>query len=197
MSEQQSLSLQPGDRNSFQPRGRRKALSSGLLAKSATPDQPAKEGIEMTAKDIYDKAGPLLVDDGLPPHLRGRVKALIFDLTNDDLPMALLDLAHLYRALRTGSTRRAGNRTHDPDEQDDLKTLIFNDLRTAIDDICMGPDHEGKCPRAQEGRPAACAGRWIMARGWNFKVADDAEACPLVSLGIAHRYLRAAVDPVE
>jgi hypothetical protein len=32
-----------------------------------------------------------------------------------------------------------------------------------------------------------------MNKGWNFKVAPDSEACPLVSLGLAHRYLRAAI----
>jgi len=39
-----------------------------------------------------------IVADELPPHLKGRVKGLIYDLRHDDLPMALLDLAHLYRA---------------------------------------------------------------------------------------------------
>jgi len=138
---------------------------------------------------------PYFMDDGLPPHLRGRIKALIFDLANDDLPMALLDMAHLYRALRQGTSRRAGTASGGSDEPEELKTLIFNDLRTAIDEICMGPDEQGKCPRAEEGQPAVCAGHWIMAKGWNFKVAPDAEGCPLISLGLAHRYLRAAIDP--
>ena len=38
---------------------------------------------------------PPFTADELPPELKGRVKALVYDLSNDDLPMALLDLAHL------------------------------------------------------------------------------------------------------
>jgi hypothetical protein len=128
----------------------------------------------------------------LPPHLRGRIKGLIHDLQNDDLPMALLDLAHLYRALR-----RQAPRDVEVDERielrEDLRTLIFSDDRAAIEEICMGPDRHGNCPRATEGHPVACNDKWIMNKGWNFKVAPDAEGCPLVSLGLAHRYLRAAI----
>jgi hypothetical protein len=36
-----------------------------------------------------------------------------------------------------------------------------------------------------------------MNKGWNFKVAPDADVCPLVSLGLAHRYLRAAIASKE
>ena len=128
----------------------------------------------------------------LPPELKGRVKTLIYDLSNDDLPMALLDLAHLYRALRVGPPRL--NKFDEPVElTEDLRTLIFNDDRAAIEEICMGPDEHGKCLRAAEGHPVACAEKWIVNKGWNFRVAPDAEACPLVSLGLAHRYLRAAL----
>ena len=133
-----------------------------------------------------------LTGDELPPELKGRVKALVYDLSNDDLPMALLDMAHLYRALRSGSARLS--RVDEPVElTEDLRTLIFNDDRAAIEEICMGPDERGRCPRATEGHPVACADQWIMNKGWNFKVAPDAEACPLVSLGLAHRYLRSAI----
>ncbi len=130
--------------------------------------------------------------DELPPELKGRIKGLIYDLSNDDLPMALLDMAHLYRALHVGSVRRS--KFDEPLElTEDLRTLIFNDNRAAIEEICMGPDEQGVCPRATEGHPVACAEKWIMNKGWNFKVAPDAEACPLVSLGLAHRYLKAAI----
>jgi hypothetical protein len=136
---------------------------------------------------------PITADE-LPPELKGRVKALIYDLSNDDLPMALLDMAHLYRALRAGSPR--SSKFEEPVQlTEDLRTLIFNDDRAAIEEICMGPDERGTCPRATEGHPVACAEKWIMNKGWNFKVAPDAEACPLVSLGLAHRYLRAAIRP--
>jgi hypothetical protein len=134
---------------------------------------------------------PITADE-LPPELKGRIKGLIYDLSNDDLPMALLDLAHLYRVLRMGTPRRS--KFAEPIElTEDLRTLIFSDDRAAIEEICMGPDEEGRCPRATEGHPVACSDQWIMHKGWNFKVAPDAEACPLVSLGLAHRYLRAAI----
>ena len=138
---------------------------------------------------------PITADE-LPPEIKGRIKGLVYDLSNDDLPMALLDMAHLYRALRVGSPRRS--KFDEPVElTEDLRTLIFNDDRAAIEEICMGPDEEGRCPRAEEGHPVACSDKWIMNKGWNFKVAPDAEACPLVSLGLAHRYLRAAIASKE
>jgi len=133
-----------------------------------------------------------IVADELPPHLKGRVKGLIYDLRHDDLPMGLLDLAHLYRALRSEGTRRTLE--DDPLElTEDARTLIFSNDRAAIEEICMGPDQRGRCPRAEEGQPVACAEKWIMNKGWNFKVAPGAKACPLVSLGLAHQYLRAAI----
>jgi hypothetical protein len=125
--------------------------------------------------------------------LKGRIKGLIYDLSNDDLPMALLDLAHLYRALRRQSAREVEMDDEPIELTEDLRTLIFSDDRAAIEEICMGPDRHGRCPRAEEGHPIACADNWIMNKGWNFKVAPDAEVCPLVSLGLAHRYLRAAI----
>jgi hypothetical protein len=138
---------------------------------------------------------PITADE-LPAHLKGRVKGLIYDLSNDDLPMALLDLAHLYRALRRQNAREV--QMEEPIElTEDLRTLIFSDDRAAIEEICMGPDKEGKCPRAEDGHPIDCADKWIMNKGWNFKVAPDAEVCPLVSLGLAHRYLRAAIAGKE
>jgi hypothetical protein len=135
-----------------------------------------------------------ITTDELPTHLKGRIKGLIHDLSNDDLPMALLDLAHLYRALRKQSPQEVDVDDEPIDLTEDLRTLIFSDDRGAIEEICMGPDREGRCPRAEEGHPIACANRWVMNKGWNFKVAPDAEVCPLVSLGLAHRYLRAAIN---
>ncbi len=144
--------------------------------------------------ELQERGGardPVIADD-LPPELKGRVNDLIYEKRHDDLPMALLDLAHLYRALRSEGTRRTLE--DEPLElTEDARTLIFSNDRAAIEEICMGPDQRGKCPRAEEGRPVACAEKWIMNKGWNFKVAPEAEACPLVSLGLAHRYLRAAI----
>lgn len=128
-----------------------------------------------------------IVADDLPPHIKGRIKGLVQDLSKDDLPMALLDLAQLYRVLRAGGTLAPA-----PVLPVELHTLILGEDGIALEDTCMGADTEGRCPRATEG--AACAGKWIMNQGWNFKVAPDAQGCPLISLGLAHRYLRAAVD---
>jgi hypothetical protein len=131
--------------------------------------------------------------DELPPHLQGRIKGLIYDLSSDDLPMALLDLAYLYQALRSQIPREVEMDEGPFELAEELRTLIFSDDRAAIEDICAGPGPHGTCPRAQEGHSVACTDRWIMNKGWNFKVAADAETCPLVSLGLAHRYLRAAI----
>ena len=170
--------------------------SGGGVARTAVPGGVAgsagTEAVMMAkAERMGEDMAPVTADE-LPPELKGRIKGLIFDLSNDDLPMALLDLAHLYRALRVGSPRRS--RLDEPVElTEDLRTLIFSDDRAAIEEICMGPDREGACPMAKEGHPVDCADKWIMNKGWNFKVAGDAETCPLVSLGLAHRYLRAAI----
>jgi len=138
------------------------------------------------------RAHGTITADELPPELKGRVKALIYDLSNDDLPMALLDLAHLYGAQRVGPPRL--NKFDEPVElTEDLRTLIFSEDRAAIEEICMGPTEHGECPLTNGGHPVGCGGKWIMNKGWNFRVAPDAEACPLVSLGLAHRYLRAAL----
>ncbi len=171
-------------------------------ARTAVPghvrEEPAGDGVPVKEATMRAETSPniaareAIVADELPPYIKGRIKGLVYDLSNDDLPMALLDLAHLYRALRMGSTRRS--EVDEPVElSEDLRTLIFSDDRAAIEEICMGPDEHGGCPRAKEGHLAACGGKWIMNKGWNFKVAPDAEGCPLVSLGLAHRYLRAAI----
>lgn len=148
----------------------------------------------MTREQIEDRQGSQITADELPAHLKGRIKGLIYDLSNDDLPMALLDLAHLYRALRRQSPREVEIDDEPIELTEDLRTLVFSDDRAAIEEICMGPDQHGECPRAKEGHPIDCADKWIMNKGWNFKVAPDAEVCPLVSLGLAHRYLRAAIN---
>lgn len=141
-----------------------------------------------------DAARSTITADDLPPHLRARVKTLIHDLANDDLPMALLDLAHLYRALASAPGRRGEDATMGlPSTNERFATLIYTHDQSAIEDVCDGPDDVGRCPRAEVGDAAACAGRWIMAKGWNFKVAADAGACPLVALGMVRRYLEHAL----
>ena len=170
--------------------------SGGGAARTAVPGRimraPEQETVMKNGIREEDEARGTITADELPVELRGRARGLIYDLSNDDLPMALLDLAHLYRALRGGSPRRS--KFDEPTElTEDLRTLVFSDDRAAIEEICMGPDRHGKCPRAEEGHPIDCADKWIMNKGWNFKVAPEADVCPLVSLGLAHRYLRPAI----
>jgi hypothetical protein len=133
--------------------------------------------------------------DDLPPRLRGRVKALVHDLSRNDLPMALLDLAHLYRALAKKPDRDAAQYASSAPERadDQVHALIYNDDRSVIEEICDGPDERGGCPHAKAGHPAVCADKWISANGWDFKVAPGADGCPLVALGIVRRYLQATV----
>src|SRR5438034_7830054 len=96
-------------------------------------------------KQVTDEADARpITSDELPPELKGRVKALIYDLSNDDLPMALLDMAHLYRALRAGSPRN-GKFEEPVQLTEDLRTLIFSEDRDAIEEICMGPTEHGEC----------------------------------------------------
>src|SRR3990172_2132640 len=78
--------------------------SGGGKARTAVPGgvggQPEQEAVMTTdTKRNAITRRPITADE-LPPEIKGRVKGLIYDLSNDDLPMALLDLAHLYRALR-------------------------------------------------------------------------------------------------
>ncbi len=119
---------------------------------------------------------------GLPRSVRARVNALIFDLVNDDLQMALLDLERLYRAVRAlpevaGSVGASASPT--------IEALVYyNEDGTMVEEICPGPDECGRCPRAEQSRPVACAGKRLTAGGWDLGVAAGAEACPLVALGI-------------
>lgn len=126
-----------------------------------------------------------IIGDELPPELKRRVRTLVADLARDDLPMALLDLAQLHRAL-TGiaSESDRAKPAGAPAEAAGAPTLIYDREGTMIEERCTGPEPTGRCPRAGPGCPVACAGRWILATGWNFKVAADATSCPLAFLGL-------------
>lgn len=69
-----------------------------------------------------------------------------------------------------------------PESAGKIHALIFSEERTT--ERCEGPDWAGRCPRAGTGCPVACAGRWITAAGWVFRVAPNAEYCPLAGLGL-------------
>src|SRR5215813_3159121 len=86
----------------------------------------------------------MLSAEDLPPQIRARINSLVQDLRSDDLPLALLDLAHLYGALRMGDRHPAD----EPVElSEELRTLIFTD-EGGLEDICTSPDDHGGCPRA-------------------------------------------------
>ena len=93
-------------------------------------------------KERSNPAPAAFTDDDLPPHLRGRVKALVHDLSRNDLPMALLDLAHLYRGLASTAGRRPLLDQTDA-APNTVSTVIYNDDRSAIEEICEGPNERG------------------------------------------------------
>jgi hypothetical protein len=120
-------------------------------------------------------------------YVRGRIRALVFDLVNDDWSMALQDLERLYRALKTGpSTGVDGSTGRSPPEIVGASIYYDND-GTTVEEFCQGPDEQGNCPRAEAGRPVACAGKRLATRGWDVGVASGAEHCPLVALGLVKR----------
>ncbi len=77
----------------------------------------------------------------------------------------------------------------------DTPTLIYRDDEFGVDE-CDGAEADGTCPRAAAGEPVACAGRWLRARGWNFKVGADTRRCPLSTLDIV-RLPRAVARPAK
>jgi hypothetical protein len=121
-------------------------------------------------------------------YVRGRTRALVRDLVNDDWSMALQDLERLYRALKTGATTEIDEPVRSIPEVVGA-SIYYDDDGTTVEEFCQGPDDLGDCPRAEEGRPVACAGRRLATRGWDFGVATDAEICPLLTLGLVKRYL--------
>lgn len=124
-------------------------------------------------------------------YVGGRVRALVRDLVNDDWEMALHDLERLYRALKTGSPSEIDEPVHHIPEIVGA-AIYYDDNGTAVEEFCEGPDELGRCPRAEEGRPVACASKRLATRGWDVGVAADAEICPLLTLGLVRRHLQAA-----
>ena len=124
--------------------------------------------------------------EGPPPELRERVRALLNDLANNDLSMAFLDLAQLHRAVITVMAEPTRDQPPfaSPESAGTIRVFIYAQDEATIADQCAGPDGAGGCPRANLGRPVACAERRIVANGWTFRVATDAKYCPLAGLGV-------------
>jgi len=124
-----------------------------------------------------------IVDDELPPELKERVRRVLNDLATSDISMALLDLAQLSRTMMMGIPSNAG-RAPAPDEVATMPIIIYGEDGMLVTEQCHGPNSDGECPRASPTGAAACSGRWIMASGWRFRVAPDAESCPAGALGL-------------
>ena len=122
------------------------------------------------------------------PYVEARIRALVFDLVNEDWSMALHDLERLYRALKTGSPADVDQSGREIPELVGA-SISYEDDGTMVEEFCQGPDELGRCPRAEEGRPVACAGKRLATRGWDVGIAPDADICPLLTLGLVKRYL--------
>jgi len=68
-------------------------------------------------------------------------------------------------------------------EMIDTPALIYGHDELGVNE-CYGPEADDACPRVAVGQPVKCAGRWLRARGWNFKVGADSRRCPLATLGV-------------
>ncbi len=143
----------------------------------------------MANRDSQDLDAQFMTD----PYVRGRIRALTLDLVNDDWWMALQDLEHLYQALKAGPAGLDEPTAHVPPEVAGA-SIYYEDDGTVVEELCLGPDERGDCPRAEEGRPVACAGKRLTTRGWDFGIAADAERCPLAALGLVKRPQEAVSD---
>jgi len=136
-------------------------------------------------KEVQDNASAV-IDDELPAELKERVQALLGDLARKDFSMALLDLAQLSRTV-TGSLEVAASGSRPSTSFGPaaiIRTLIYGEDGTTVAEQCDGPTKSAACPRVSLGYPVACAGRWILAGGWRFRVASEAAFCPVAELGI-------------
>ena len=136
-------------------------------------------------REMQRNLSAILAQD-LPPKLRKRVLPLLNDLAANDLSMALLDLAQLHRSLTAGDAAPHGCTACPSGSKSSTRVrgLIYGEDEASVENVCFGPSPDGTCPRARLGSPVACADRWISAIGWDFRVAADAELCPLTAMGI-------------
>jgi hypothetical protein len=121
------------------------------------------------------------------PYVTGRIKALVFDLVNDDWELVLHDLERLCRAVKTGPAEDSELSTREVPEVVGA-SIYYEDEGTTVEEFCQGPDEAGDCPRAEAGSLVACAGKRLATRGWDFGVAEDATVCPMIALGLVRRY---------
>lgn len=125
------------------------------------------------------KAGNPVSAEKPAPALAPRIRSLLKDLAAEDLPMAMLDLVQLSRAL----SGLSGSNLNDEYR---ASTWICTEDGTGEVGICDGPDYQGLCPWADSESKLPCKSQWLMTSGWMFKVTEDAVICPLAALGLSH-----------
>src|SRR6266516_4505518 len=125
-----------------------------------------------------EKAGNPVSAEKPAPALASRIRSLLKDPAAEDLPMAMLDLAQLSRAL----SGLSGSNLND---EYCASTWICTEDGSGVVGICDGPDYRGLCPWADSEGKLPCNSRWLMTSGWMFKVTEDAAICPLAALGLS------------
>jgi hypothetical protein len=196
------ISKETPDKN--RPNGSRKWIAGGVSSISPIDEDGDRFGlsphtspllcqVDREEKVIMNQAKtvqqlrdllPTIIDDELPPELRTRVRWLLHDLATNDISVTLLDLVELSRTFTMG-TPSENARAPTAGEGSMMPILIYGKDNKTVTERCNGPDSSGDCPQASPTCPVACTGRWIMASGWRFKIAADAESCPVLALGLS------------
>ena len=70
-------------------------------------------------------------------------------------------------------------------EESTPPAVILNEEGDQIIGVCDGPLSDGKCPWAGHEGHLPCNGKYLVAGGFPFKVAEDAKVCPVAALGLA------------
>jgi len=141
--------------------------------------------LEESRKEISGNLS-VVVDNELPAEVKERVRSLLANLARDDFSMALLDLAQLSRTMTgNGEAVTSGNRSCAPvGSSAAIRALVYGEDGITVTQQCEGPTKSTACPRVALGCPVACAGRWVLAGGWRYRVAPEATFCPVAQLGI-------------
>ena len=72
-----------------------------------------------------------------------------------------------------------------PNEEPIAPAVILNEEGDDIIGVCDGPISDGSCPWADQQGQLPCHGKYLVAGGFPFKVAEDARLCTVASLGLA------------
>lgn len=75
-------------------------------------------------------------------------------------------------------------RRHEAEEESIAPAVILNEQGDEIIGVCDGPLTDGTCPWADHQGHLPCNGKYLVAGGFPFKVAEDAKVCPVAALGL-------------